>query len=82
MYTISNEQIDFIYADLEASGIDLEDLKDNLLDHICCIIENEYDESVTFNEFYDNVKISFFKNGFDEIQKETIDLLTFKIFTR
>jgi len=80
MYIISNDQIDFIYADLEANGIDLEDLKDNLLDHICCIIENEYDESVTFNEFYDKVKIRFFKQGFGEIQKETIDLLIFKNF--
>jgi hypothetical protein len=80
MYKISDDQIDFILSDIEANGIDLEDLKEGLLDHICCIIESEYKESVDFYLFYDDVKRRFFKDSFDEIQKETIDLLTFKNF--
>ena len=80
MYKISDDQIDFILSDLEANGIGLEELKENLLDHICCIIESEYKESVDFYLFYDDVKRRFFKDSFDEIQKETIDLLTFKNF--
>ncbi len=80
MYKISDDQIDFIFSDIEANGIDLEDLKEGLLDHICCIIEVEFKEGEDFYMFYDDVKRRFFKDSFGEIQNETNDLLTFKNF--
>lgn len=78
MYKVSDEQIDYILIDLEKNGIDLEDLKYNLLDHICCILENEYTGSNDFYSFYENIKKRFFKDSLMEIQEETERLLTFK----
>ncbi|WP_431211718.1 hypothetical protein ACQ86N_38880 [Puia sp. P3] len=39
MYSITEQQVDFILRDLEAGGIETEALRYDLLDHICVIIE-------------------------------------------
>jgi hypothetical protein len=78
MYRLTDDQVDFIMDDMKANGIVLEDLRHNLLDHICCIIENEMSESDDFNAFYRSVLPRFFKKELREIQDETENLLTFK----
>lgn len=80
MISITNEQIDFILSDFEKHGIVLEDLRDNLLDHMCCIIENEMQEDDDFYRFYESVLPRFFKEKLKEIQVETDNLLRFKNF--
>jgi hypothetical protein len=78
MYTLSEEQIDFILHDIKQRGIELEDLQLNLLDHICCIIEKECDADMDFEAFYKNVITRFFKKELKEIETETILILTYK----
>ena len=80
MYNISDNQVDFILEDIKKRGLELEDLQNNLLDHICCIIENEMDPEQDFNEFYKKTISKFYKNKLIEIEEETKDLLTFKNF--
>lgn len=80
MHKVSDDQIDFILNDIESRGIVLEDLRDNLLDHICCIIEHEMRESEDFEEFYESTLPRFFEKGLSEIQEETDNLLRFKNF--
>jgi hypothetical protein len=78
MYTLKDSQIDFILNDLSARGIKTEDLQYNLLDHICCIIENELGENEDFGQFYQKVISRFFKKELSELEEETQLLLTFK----
>jgi hypothetical protein len=78
MYKLSTEQIDFISADIKRRGIEMKDLHDNLLDHVCCIIEENLEENGDFKEFYSQTIIKFFKNELWEIEEETISLLMFK----
>lgn len=78
MVSVSAKQIDFILDDIEAHGIKTEDLKDNLLDHICCIVENEMNTKDDFYEFYERILPRFFTDELREIQEETDKLLTFK----
>lgn len=78
MHKITEDEIDFILEDIKANGVVIEDLQYNLLDHICCIIENEKSDSEEFYEFYKKVVPRFFKNDLKEIQEETEVLLTFK----
>ncbi len=80
MHKITDQQIDFIISDFAKRGVDLEDLRDNLLDHVCCIIENEMTENDDFYRFYDTVLPRFFKRDLREIQIETENLLRFKNF--
>ncbi|HSH67832.1 MAG TPA: hypothetical protein VLB84_18975 [Bacteroidia bacterium] len=78
MYTLSEQQIDFILNDIKTRGVEMEDLQLNLLDHICCIIECELDADGDFNQFYTCIVQRFFKKELKEIEEETILLLTFK----
>lgn len=78
MYKISDEQIDFILNDIQLRGVVLEDLQYDLLDHVCCVVENEMEESEDFYKFYEYAIPRFFKKELKEIQEETDLLLTFK----
>lgn len=80
MYSVTEEQVEFILKDIETRGVVLEDLRDNLLDHMCCIIEEEMDEKEDFNVFYESVLPRFFKDNLQEIQVETDNLIKFKNF--
>lgn len=80
MHSLSDEQIDFIDADIKNRGIKLKELQENLLDHICCVIENEISEEEDFYKFYESVLPRFFKKELSKIQTETDNLLKFKNF--
>ena len=78
MFKLRDEHIDFISADIRKRGIYLDDLHDNLLDHVCCIIENEMQEEQDFQTFYSDVIQRFFEKELSEIEDETFLLVTFK----
>lgn len=78
MYVLNEQQVSFILDDIRRNGIEMEELQLNLLDHICCIVENEMPPDTNFDEFYRNIIPRFFKRELREIQEETNLLLTFK----
>ncbi len=78
MYRISEQQIDFILNDISARGVEMESLQQNLLDHICCIIEHDLEENGDFESFYQKTVKTFYKDALWEIEEETLQLLTFK----
>lgn len=78
MYRLSEQQIDFILSDISARGVEMESLQQNLLDHICCIIEHELEENGDFERFYEKTVKTFYKDALWEIEEETLQLLTFK----
>lgn len=78
MYAITDEQIEYILNDIRRNGIEMEDLQSNLLDHICCILEQELKENDDFERFYHQTIKKFYKKELAEIEEETINLLTFK----
>lgn len=78
MYRVSDEQIEFILDDIKRRGIEMEDLQLNLLDHICCILEKDLNETDDFNEKYNKTIKQFFKTELSEIEEETKLLTRFK----
>lgn len=78
MYTINDKQINYILSDIRARGVEMEDLQNNLLDHICCIIEQNLEENGDFEDFYKKTIPTFYKDDLWEIEEETLQLLTFK----
>lgn len=78
MFNLTNEHIDFILADIQKDGVRTEDLQYELLDHICCIIENEIDATTDFYSFYGEIRSRFCKTNLGEIQEERDKLITFK----
>lgn len=78
MYRITDAQIDYMLHDISARGIELEDLRQDILDHVCCIIEQELEASGDFEPIYRRTIERFYKKELREIEEETILLLTFK----
>ncbi|MGB0897328.1 MAG: hypothetical protein ACPGU9_02755 [Flavobacteriaceae bacterium] len=78
MTIIKDEHIDFILNDISNRGVVVSDLKENILDHVCCIIEKEMPADADFYDFYEEVITRFFNNDLKEIQKEADYLLSSK----
>jgi hypothetical protein len=78
MLSLTEDQITFIENDIRVRGITSPDLSIDLLDHICCLIENELDEYRNFETVYEQTLLLFGEKGLKEIQDETNRLLTFK----
>ena len=78
MYCLNDKQIDFILNDISARGVEMESLQQNLLDHICCIIEQNLEADGDFESFYQKTIKTFYKDALWEIEEETLLLLTFK----
>lgn len=75
---ITSEQIDWIDEQISSSKIDNEMLRDDLLDHFCCLIEIEMNQGLGFEKAYQKAFLQTAPNGLDEIQRETIFLLNSK----
>ncbi|HZE86382.1 MAG TPA: hypothetical protein VE035_18810, partial [Puia sp.] len=75
MYQLSDQQIDFILDDIHAHGIRIGDLQQNLLDHICILIEENLEENGDFRQCYSKVIRTFYKQELREIEEETIFLM-------
>ena len=73
---LTSEQISFIRQDILKRGLTMDDVADSLVDHICCIIEN--DDSDDFEIAYKKAIGIFGNDGIRQIQHDIILILTFK----
>jgi hypothetical protein len=78
MYQITDTQIDFILHDFYMRGIRIGDLQQNLLDHICILIEDNLEEGGDFDEYYRAIIPSFYRQDLYELEEETLFLLKHK----
>lgn len=65
-------------ADIRARGVEMESLQQDLLDHVCCIIEQNLEANGNFEGFYAATIQTFYKKELKEIEAETLFLLTNK----
>lgn len=74
---LSNNQIEVIRAQI-ARSIQLQSLQDDVLDHVCCALE-EYDElDGEFEEAVQNVVEELAPDGLHQLQRDTLLLLNIK----
>jgi hypothetical protein len=80
MYNLSDEQVDYILLDISAKGVKMPGLQQSLLDHICCLVEENLEADGDFEQFYSNAICKFYTSELREIEIETKFLLTFKYY--
>ena len=78
MICLTDQQVEYILDDIRRNGIETEDLQLNLLDHICCIIEQNMQEGDQFEQVYRETIVQFYETNLKEIEVETQYLLTYK----
>ncbi len=72
MPELSIQNIDRVTRDVKKQEIVFSHLFDELIDHICCDIENEMQAGLTFLEAYSKVKQKMGSRRLKEIQEETL----------
>jgi hypothetical protein len=78
MSNLTEQNIDFITQVINGSNIESVEMKEDLIDHFCCAIEEEMKKGLNFEKSYDKAYQNICPDGFDEIQRETVFLLTSK----
>ncbi len=71
---LTEEHINYIIKDISYRGIVDEDLGEELVDHICTLLEKKMDSGVRFIEAYDEIVASFGRDKkLVEVQKQAIE---------
>jgi hypothetical protein len=72
MPELTLHHIDQISSDVRKQEITVSHLLDELIDHLCCDVENEMQKGLSFAEAYRNVKKKMGPRRLKEIQEETL----------
>lgn len=72
---IIEEQLHRIRSDLAAQGLTYESLQDDILDHLCCMIEEKLEEGDDFESSYGEIMSDIGGNTFSNLQHQTLLLL-------
>src|ERR671910_332164 len=72
---LSKDYIDIIRYKIEQSDITTTTLRDDLLDHVCCVVEQKIAEEKSFEIALQEAFHELAPNGLDEIQRKTFYLL-------
>ncbi|MBI1766781.1 MAG: hypothetical protein HY015_06075 [Bacteroidetes bacterium] len=78
---LTDENVSLIQSLLEESPITRVEMKDNLIDHLCCAVENKMKTGIAFEKALASALIELVPNGFKEIEFETFILLNTKQIT-
>lgn len=71
MESLSKEQVAIITAGIQQAGITLFHLPDDLVDHICCEIEDLMRKGRSFEDAYDEVRLMCGTKELQKIQEDT-----------
>jgi hypothetical protein len=74
---ISHDYVDEVIRAVDNSSLKDQSLKDDLVDHLCCLIELQMKKGSTFENARAYALEQTAPNGLDEIQQETIFLLNY-----
>lgn len=72
---LSKEHIDIIRYRIDQSDITMHTLKDDVLDHVCCVVEQKIREGKPFEIAMQEAFHEIAPHGLDEIQRKTFYLL-------
>ncbi len=78
MYALTKEQVEHIMKDVEQAEIHVSHLQHDLVDHLCCAVEEEIWDGQSFEESYRKVRRKIGLGDLKQIQKDTLYLIDFK----
>lgn len=75
MVSLSKNQVCLIEEDVEKAKLTLTHLSDELIDHICCEVENEMKNGRSFDDAYEHIKEQTGIKVLQQIQENTLYLI-------
>jgi hypothetical protein len=76
MKKLSKQQINEIAEMISGSSIKSRELKEDLTDHICCLIEDDMEKGLSYEEAKSNALVAVFPDGIKKDHKKDIWLIT------
>ena len=74
---IADKHVDQIMYVIDGSTIKKKELRDDLVDHFCCLVEMDMQKGLGFDEAFQRAYEQTCPGGLDEIQRETVLLLNY-----
>lgn len=78
MFILDDAHIDYIRSDIQSRGVTTDALIDDIVDHVCCLLEEHVTESSDFKMVYTNIIQKFYGSSLSDIEEETQLLKQFK----
>jgi len=75
MFELTHKHLELITSDVSRADISFSHLKYDLIDHICCDLENEMVRGLPFEKAYEMVKKRIGLHGLQQIQEDTLLLI-------
>ncbi|WP_340202523.1 hypothetical protein [Ascidiimonas sp. W6] len=75
---LTTEQENRITNFVDSQGLKIQTLRDDVIDHLCCVVESELGKGKSFEQLLDKAIMDLAPNGLIEIQHKTIFLLNSK----
>jgi len=72
---LSPDEVAIVRQYVDQSSINIESLRDDVLDHLCCVVEIEIERGKSFDTALQAALRELAPDGLDEIQRETVFLL-------
>ena len=66
---LTDEQVQGIRQRIEEGGITIQTLKEDLLDHLCCVVEIETGKGKSFELAFQEAMNELAPNGFEEFKR-------------
>lgn len=75
---LTPDQEDLIADFVDAQGLTIPSLRDDVIDHLCCVIEQDLNKGKPFDQLLQAAVLDIAPNGLKEIQAQTVFLLNAK----
>ncbi|MEM6265409.1 MAG: hypothetical protein AAGI38_23105 [Bacteroidota bacterium] len=75
---LTPEQERAVEVFVESQGITLASLRDDVIDHLCCVIESQLGKEASFQELLEQAAADLAPNGLAELEHQTVFLLNSK----
>ena len=75
MQNLTLANIEIISEEVSGAGITLSHLRDELIDHLCCQVEDEMQTGLTFDMAFEKVKSILGHKGLRKVQEDTLFLI-------
>jgi len=75
---LTQEQEEIIESIVDSQGLKMKSLRDDVIDHLCCVVESGMGKEKSFQQLLDKALSDLAPNGLIEIENKTIFLLNSK----
>jgi hypothetical protein len=75
---LTSEQENIIQDFVNKQELKIQSLRDDVIDHLCCVVESEIGKGKTFEQLFDKALLDLAPHGLSTIEQKTIFLLTSK----